>query len=229
MDLRALEIEIKEGLDALSKLENIITIFGGARVSKESKDYRSVVKLARKLAAEGYSIMTGGGPGIMEAANRGLVEYKKDLECGNLGEKQSNNEDSRTSPCSDSIVSIGLNIRLPFEQQMNPYVEVPLEFQNFFSRKLVFKYNSTAFIVAVGGFGTLDELSEVLVQIATGKHERIPVILYGKDYWRGFIQWLKDAMLKVGAISQEELELIQVANKPKQVLRILKNHQKKSL
>ncbi len=228
MDLGALEIEIKEGLKTLENLENIITIFGGARISKASKDYQSVVKLARKLAAEGYSIMTGGGPGIMEAANRGLVEYKKDLECGKFGKSQPcNSEDSKTNPPSNSIVSIGLNIRLPFEQQMNPYVEVPLEFQNFFSRKLVFNYNSTAFIVAVGGFGTLDELSEVLVQIATGKHKKIPIILYGKDYWRGFIQWLKNAMLKVGAISKEELKLIQVANKPKQVLQILRNYQKK--
>lgn len=124
-----------------------------------------------------------------------------------------------------SVVSIGLNIQLPHEQQMNPYVEVPLKFQNFFSRKIVFNYNSTAFIVAVGGFGTLDELSEVLVLIATGKHKRIPIILYGKDYWRGFMQWLKCTMLKEGVISKKELELIQIANKPKKVLKILKKYQ----
>lgn len=125
-----------------------------------------------------------------------------------------------------SVVSIGLNIQLPHEQQMNPYVEVPLKFQNFFSRKIVFNYNSTAFIVAVGGFGTLDELSEVLVLIATGKHKRIPIILYGKDYWKGFMQWLQCTMLKEGVISKKELELIQIANKPKKVLKILKKYQK---
>ncbi len=229
MDLGALEIEIKEGLKTLENLENIVTIFGGARISCESKEYRSVMKLARKLGAKGYSVMTGGGPGIMEAANRGLMEYKKSLEDKRLKDSKKQSKNIAVSDLQirkDSLVSIGLNIQLPHEQQMNPYVEIPLKFQNFFSRKLVFNYNSTAFIVAPGGFGTLDELSEVLVQIATGKHKRIPIVLYGKDYWSGFVDWLKNTMLKMGVISKEELELIQVANKSKQVLKILKENQK---
>ena len=122
-----------------------------------------------------------------------------------------------------NIVSIGLNIQLPHEQEMNPYVEIPLKFQNFFSRKLVFNHNSTAFIVAIGGFGTLDELSEVLVQIATGKHKKIPIILYGKEYWRGFIKWLKKQMLKENLITKQELALLSLADSPKEVLKILKN------
>ncbi|MDE5926115.1 MAG: LOG family protein, partial [Helicobacter sp.] len=154
-------------------------------------------------------------PGIMEAANRGLIQYKKTQGLVSPNASLKNH----------SVVSIGLNIQLPHEQQMNPYVEVPLKFQNFFSRKIVFNYNSTAFIVAVGGFGTLDELSEVLVLIATGKHKRIPIILYGKDYWKGFMQWLQCTMLKEGVISKQELELIQIANKPKKVLKILKKYQ----
>lgn len=173
--------------------------------------------------------MTGGGPGIMEAANRGLMEYKKSLEDKRLKDSKKQSKNIAVSDLQirkDSLVSIGLNIQLPHEQQMNPYVEIPLKFQNFFSRKLVFNYNSTAFIVAPGGFGTLDELSEVLVQIATGKHKRIPIVLYGKDYWSGFVDWLKNTMLKMGVISKEELELIQVANKSKQVLKILKENQK---
>lgn len=235
MDLGALEIEIKKGLSTLENLENIVTIFGGARVGRDTKAYQSVSKLARRLGKEGYSVMTGGGPGIMEAANRGLVEYKNDLKNGKLDKKISKIESQRNEQSAkntslqsakDSIISIGLNIQLPHEQQMNPFVEVPLEFQNFFSRKLVFNYNSTAFVVAMGGFGTLDELSEVLVQIATGKHKRIPIILYGKDYWRGFVQWLRNTMLKESAISKDELELIQIANKPKEVLKILKENQK---
>ncbi|TLD86544.1 TIGR00730 family Rossman fold protein [Helicobacter sp. MIT 05-5294] len=235
MDLGALEIEIKKGLSTLENLENIVTIFGGARVGRDTKAYQSVRKLARRLGKEGYSVMTGGGPGIMEAANRGLVEYKNDLKNGKLDKKrckiefQRNEQSAKNAslqPAKDSIISIGLNIQLPHEQQMNPFVEVPLEFQNFFSRKLVFNYNSTAFVVAMGGFGTLDELSEVLVQIATGKHKRIPIILYGKDYWRGFVQWLRSTMLKESTISKDELELIQIANKPKEVLKILKENQK---
>ncbi|WP_297811054.1 TIGR00730 family Rossman fold protein [uncultured Helicobacter sp.] len=226
MDLEALEIEIKKGLKTLENLEDIVTIFGGARVGRKSEAYYSIMKLARKLAKNGYSIMTGGGPGIMEAANRGLVEYKR-------GWNKDNKKQPKTLEClkpilkSDSIVSIGLNIRLPNEQEMNPYVEVPLEFQNFFSRKLVFNYNSTAFIVALGGFGTLDELSEVLVQIAIGKHKKIPIILYDKSYWRGFMKWLKCTMLEAGAISKEELKLIQVASSPKKVLKILQQSKDK--
>ncbi|WP_297578113.1 TIGR00730 family Rossman fold protein [Helicobacter sp. UBA3407] len=216
MDLSALKAEIKDGLKTLENLDNIVTIFGGARVSCESKAYQSIMKLAQKLGAKGYSIMTGGGPGIMEAANRGLIQYKKTQSLMFPSARLKNH----------SVVSIGLNIQLPHEQQMNPYVEVPLKFQNFFSRKIVFNYNSTAFIVAVGGFGTLDELSEVLVLIATGKHKRIPIILYGKDYWKGFMQWLQCTMLKEGVISKKELELIQIANKPKKVLKILKKYQK---
>lgn len=238
MDIGALEAEIKEGLRTLENLKNIVTIFGGARVCQSSKTYKRVMKLAQKLGENGYSIMTGGGPGVMEAANRGLVEYKKksnnklnkkldrEINKSQFQEYQ-NLESLSTQHQRDSILSIGLNIQLPHEQQMNPYVEVPLEFQNFFSRKLVFNYNSTAFVVAAGGFGTLDELSEALVQIATGKHKKIPIILYGKDYWCGFVKWLNNTMLKENAISKEELKLVQIANKPKEVLRILKESQNK--
>lgn len=207
MQLDALKSEITKGLQTLESLQNIITIFGGARFSIDSAEYANIMRLAYTLGENGYSIMTGGGPGIMEAANRGLMQYKQESN-------------------SDSIFSIGLNIQLPHEQKMNPYVEIPLEFQSFFSRKLVFGYNSTAFIVAMGGYGTLDELSEVLVQIATGKHKRIPIILYGKDYWSGFLAWLETTLLKEGAISKDELELLTPANNPNEVLAILERFKK---
>ncbi|TLD85370.1 TIGR00730 family Rossman fold protein [Helicobacter sp. MIT 11-5569] len=207
MDLEALRQEISKGLHTLEKLENIITIFGGARVSKNHSAYHKTQALAYTLGAHKYSIMTGGGPGIMEAANRGLMQYKQESK-------------------DSSVFSIGLNIQLPHEQKINPYVEIPLEFQNFFSRKLVFSYNSTAFIVAMGGYGTLDELSEVLVQIATGKHKRIPIILYGKDYWSGLLAWLQTTLLKEEAISKEELELLATADNPNEVLEILENFKK---
>ncbi|MBX7490315.1 TIGR00730 family Rossman fold protein [Helicobacter turcicus] len=202
MDLDTLREEISKGLQTLEQLENIITIFGGSRVDCAHTAYHKIQELTYILGAHNYSIMTGGGPGIMEAANRGLMQYKQESK-------------------NDSIFSIGLNIQLPHEQKMNPYVEIPLEFQNFFSRKLVFNYNSTAFIVAMGGYGTLDELSEVLVQIATGKHKRIPIILYGKDYWSGFLTWLETKLLDEGVISKVELELLTLVDSPNEVLEVL--------
>lgn len=207
MDLDALKQEISKGLKALEHLKNIITIFGGARIDSTHESYIKVQELAYTLGTHKYSIMTGGRPGIMEAANRGLMQYKQESK-------------------EDSIFSIGLNIQLPFEQKMNPYVEIPLEFQSFFSRKLVFNYNSTAFIAAMGGYGTLDELSEVLVQISTGKHKRIPIILYGKDYWDGFLLWLEKTLLKEGSISKKELGLLMVADSPSETLKILENFKK---
>lgn len=193
--------EISKSFEVLKRYDNVVTIFGSARINSSHKDYKKVQKLACKLGEMGYSIMTGGGPGMMEAANRGLLQAKEK---------------------NPQVVSIGLNIQLPNEQHMNPYVEVPLIFENFFSRKLVFNHNSTAFIVAMGGFGTLDELSEVLVQISTGKHKKIPIILYGRDYWKGLIKWFKNRLLKEGMISKEELALLSFADSPKEVLRIFK-------
>lgn len=200
--LKAYE-EIEKSFKVLSDFNNVITIFGSARIKQDSKDYQKICKLAKKLGKKGYSIMSGGGPGIMEAANKGLLEAKK----------LQNNKNQ---------VSIGLNIQLPFEQEMNPYVEIPLKFEHFFSRKLVFNYNSTAFIVAKGGFGTLDELSEVLVQISTGKHKKIPIILYDKKFWKGMLRWFKKRLLKEGLINLADLELLQTASTPKEVLKILK-------
>ncbi|MDD6055178.1 MAG: TIGR00730 family Rossman fold protein [Helicobacteraceae bacterium] len=207
MDLENLQSEIKDSLKSLENIQNIITIFGSARLKSDNKHYKKIKKLSYILAQNGYSIMTGGGSGIMEAANFGLKTYKD------------KNKDS-------SVYSIGLNIQLPFEQKMNNFVEIPLKFQSFFSRKLVFNYNSTAFIVAIGGFGTLDELSEVLVQISTKKHKRIPIILYNKSYWSGFTKWLKKTMLKQGVITKDELKLLKIANKPKEVLKILNDFKK---
>lgn len=200
--LKAYE-EIEKSFKVLSDFNNVITIFGSARIKQDSKDYQKICKLAKKLGKKGYSIMSGGGPGIMEAANKGLLEAKKLQN-------------------SKNQVSIGLNIQLPFEQEMNPYVEIPLKFEHFFSRKLVFNYNSTAFIVAKGGFGTLDELSEVLVQISTGKHKKIPIILYDKKFWKGMLRWFKKRLLKEGLINLADLELLQTASTPKEVLKILK-------
>lgn len=208
MDLEALTLEISQGLHVLEHLKNIVTIFGGARVDSKETSYKSIEQLAYTLGENGYSIMTGGGPGIMEAANRGLMQCKQESK-------------------SHSIFSIGLNIELPCEQNINPYVEIPLKFQSFLSRKLIFSQNSIGFIVAMGGYGTLDELSEILVQISTGKHKKIPIILYDRAYWQGFMQWLENTLLRHRAISKKELELLEFADTPQEALDIL-THFKKS-
>ena len=195
--------EIKQSFKELKNYKNVITIFGSARIKADSKAYKKITKLSFILGKNHYSIMSGGGPGLMEAANKGLIKAKK-----KMGNKK--------------IHSIGLNIQLPFEQNMNPFVEIPLVFENFFSRKLVFAYNSTAFIVAPGGFGTLDELFEVLVLIATKKHPKIPIILYDKKFWKDLLSWFKNELLKQGLINQNDLDLILLANKPKEVLEILR-------
>ncbi|WP_104721405.1 LOG family protein [Helicobacter mesocricetorum] len=194
--------EVCKSFEVLKPYENILTIFGGARVQRQSEAYQKIERLAFKLGREGYSIMTGGGPGIMEAANKGLVESK----------------DKATK-----VVSIGLNIQLPYEQAMNPYVEIPLIFESFFSRKFVFNHHSIGIVVGQGGFGTLDELSEILTLIATQKMQKIPIILYGRDYWRNFLQWIEGVMLKEGLITKEELEIVSLVDSPEEVLRILKN------
>lgn len=194
--------EVCRSFEALKPYKNILAVFGGARVLENSEAYQNIEKLAFKLGREGYCIMTGGGPGIMEAANKGLVESK--------------DKDSK-------VVSIGLNIQLPHEQAMNPYVEIPLVFENFFSRKFVFNHYSIGIIVGEGGFGTIDELSEILTLIATQKIEKRPIILYGREYWKGFLGWIEEVMLKRGLISQEELGIISIVDSPKEVLRILKN------
>ncbi len=200
--------EVCRSFEVLKPYENILTIFGGARVAKYSEAYKQIERLAFELGKEGYCIMTGGGPGIMEAANKGLVESK--------------DKDSK-------VVSIGLNIQLPHEQTINPYVEIPLIFENFFSRKFVFNHHSIGIIVGEGGFGTLDELSEILTLIATQKIQKIPIILYGKEYRKGFFHWIEEVMLKEGLISKEELEIISIADSPKEVLRILKNRVVKTI
>jgi uncharacterized protein (TIGR00730 family) len=191
---RALRIlsEFVEGFDALASVGPAVTIFGSARVAAESPDYELARGIARRLAERGFAIITGGGPGIMEAANRGCREG------GGL--------------------SIGCNIELPHEQGLNAYVDLGIEFKYFFARKTMFVKYADAFVIMPGGFGTLDELFEALTLIQTGKIRDFPVVLVGKRYWQGMIDWMTATQVKSGAIDPTDLDLLKLTDDPDEVV-----------
>jgi len=173
--------EFVEGFDSLADVSGAVTIFGSARTSPSDPMYLKAVELGRRLAEEKFPVITGGGPGIMEAGNKGARE--------------------------GGTLSVGLNIELPFEQGLNPYVDRGIDFRYFFVRKTMFIKYSTAFVVFPGGFGTLDEMFEALTLIQTGKVKNFPVILFGKSYWKGLVDWIRDTMLAEKKISPGDLDL----------------------
>jgi uncharacterized protein (TIGR00730 family) len=183
--------ECVNGFDVLAHIPPSVAIFGSARTKPNDPNYTAAVMTARLLAKAGFGIITGGGPGIMEAANRGAQEG------GNL--------------------SIGCNIELPFEQASNPYLDISLDFRYFFVRKTLFIKYSNAFVIFPGGFGTMDELFEALTLIQTKKVSNFPVILYGSEYWGGLIGWLRDTMLKVDNISPPDFELLRMSDNPEEI------------
>jgi len=180
--------EFIEGFDTLASVEKAVTIFGSARIGPDDPHYDAAVETARLLAVAGFDIITGAGPGIMEAGNKGAQ----------LGGGR----------------SIGCNIELPFEQGANPYVDTLIHFKYFFVRKTMFIKYSVAFIIFPGGFGTLDELFEALTLIQTGKIYRFPVILFGRYYWAGLLRWLQARVLSEGKISDGDLDLMLVTDDP---------------
>ena len=187
--------EFVEGFEKLGDIKDAVAIFGSARTPTSDPAYLQAVKTAKLLAAAGYPIVTGGGPGIMEAANKGAVE-------GNG-------------------LSIGCNIELPHEQGTNAYVRRSLFFRFFFVRKTMFAKYSMAFVVFPGGYGTLDELFEALTLIQTGKVSVFPVVLFGKAYWQGLVDWLRQTMLAEGKINPEDLNLFHVTDDPEEVVKII--------
>jgi uncharacterized protein (TIGR00730 family) len=194
---RALRIqaEFVEGFDALAELGPAVSVFGSARVSARNPDYRAARALGRALASAGLAVITGGGPGIMEAANRGASEA--------------------------GGISVGCNIELPFEQDLNRYVSLGIEFRYFFVRKTMFVKYAEAFIIFPGGLGTLDELFEALTLVQTGKIRRFPVILYGTHYWSGLIDWIRDQVLEREMISEHDLDLFVVTDDIEQAVKVV--------
>ena len=186
-----------DGFEVMPEFIPAVTFYGSARVKEGNKYYEAARELAKKLVSKGFSIITGGGPGIMEAGNRGAKE---------AGGR-----------------SVGLNITLPMEQVPNPYATVTLNFRYFFARKVMFNKYATAYVLFPGGYGTLDEMTETLVLIQTKKLKPFPVILYGSEYWNGLVQWIKDVLLPNGFISPEDFSLFQVVDDLDEIVQIIVN------
>jgi uncharacterized protein (TIGR00730 family) len=193
--------EFVDGFHELSKVENAVTIFGSARTKETHPWYEAAEKTAKLLVKEGYSVMTGGGPGAMEAANKGAFKA--------------------------SGKSVGLNIDLPFEQKPNPYINHLINFHYFFCRKVMFVKYAKAFVIFPGGFGTLDELFESFTLIQTQRIERFPIILFGSSYWNGLMSWLRDSVLKEKNIDPQDLEIYQIVDRPEDIVKVIKDFYKK--
>jgi uncharacterized protein (TIGR00730 family) len=180
--------EFVEGFDELMRLGPAVSIFGSARTMADHPGYQQCVETARLLGQAGFSIITGGGPGMMEAANAGAR--------------------------AAGVPSVGLNIELPFEQDLNAYADLKIHFRYFFVRKTMFVKYAQAFVIFPGGFGTLDELFESLTLIQTGKIRNFPLVLFGSDYWQGLLEWLRNTVQGEGKISADDLDLIKVTDSP---------------
>ena len=190
--------EFVEGFQFLSELDREVTIFGSARLTPDDKWYQEAVELGALLGKSGFTVVTGGGPGIMEAANRGSYE---------AGGK-----------------SVGINIQLPMEQRINPYVKSSRAFHYFFTRKVILAASAQAYVYFPGGFGTMDELFEILTLIQTEKSEKIPVVLVGRDYWEGLISWVKEVQLKrYGTVSQEDMDIFKVVDTAQEAFDLIKD------
>jgi uncharacterized protein (TIGR00730 family) len=187
--------ELVEGFEALSGVGPAVTIFGSARLSPGSPYYNKCLKVAERLAQDGFAVISGGGPGIMEAANKGAQNANG--------------------------VSVGLNIALPMEQTPNQFQDIRVEFRYFFVRKLMFVKYAVGYVIFPGGFGTMDELFEALTLIQTKKIRSFPVVLVGREYWEGLFDWLRKTMLSANNISPEDLDLMHVVDEPEEVCAII--------
>lgn len=193
--------EFIEGFEFLADLKKEVSIFGSARVPATHQYYKEARKLGTLLGRAGFTIITGGGPGIMEAGNRGAVEA--------------------------GAPSVGLNIELPQEQRINRYVRKPLNFHYFFTRKVMLSVSSQAYIFFPGGYGTLDEMLELITLIQTKKMCRIPIVLVGRQYWTGFFAWVKEAMLAENYIHQEDLDLFTIVDTAEEAFEVIKDSQER--
>lgn len=190
--------EFVEGFERLSSIKPSVSIFGSARTRPEAKEYQLAEEIALKLSDAGFSVVSGGGPGIMEAANKGAQAGK--------------------SP------SIGLNIILPHEQTNNDYQDISLNFRHFFSRKVMFVKYASAYVVLPGGFGTLDEMAEILTLVQTGKTRRIPIVLVCTPFWEGLIAWFRNTLVTEGTIAAADLDLFSVVDSAQEVVDAIFKH-----
>jgi uncharacterized protein (TIGR00730 family) len=193
--------EFVEATERLASIRPAVSIFGSARIPADHAYYVLTEDIARRLSDAGFSVISGGGPGIMEAANKGAYFGK--------------------SP------SVGLNIQLPHEQSGNPYQDISQTFQHFFARKVMFVKFAAAYVVMPGGYGTLDELTEALTLVQTGKIPRIPIILVGSTFWAGLLDWVKTTLVNEGMISPEDIALMQIIDEPEKVVDAIFSHYEK--
>jgi uncharacterized protein (TIGR00730 family) len=195
-----IQSEFVEGFGLLAELPRAVSVFGSARTPQDSPHYAAGVAIGAALAEAGYAVITGGGPGVMEAVNRGASE------AGGL--------------------SVGMGIELPFEQELNEWVDVGIAFRYFFVRKTMFVKYAQAFVILPGGFGTLDELFEALTLVQTRKVTRFPVVLFGSDYWAGLLSWIRETMAGAGTINPADLELMTVTDDVAEVVRVIQESEK---
>jgi uncharacterized protein (TIGR00730 family) len=193
--------EFVDSFETLSRVSPAVTIFGSARIPRKDPYYHAAETLARELARHNLTVITGGGPGIMEAANKGAAR---------AGGR-----------------SVGLNIELPLEQAGNPYANVPIHFHYFFSRKVCFAKYSIAFVFMPGGFGTLDEFAEIVTLVQTQRIPEYPLILFGTKFWRGLLQWMKTRMEKTGYISPGDLNLVTLTDDPQEAVEVILDYERR--
>jgi uncharacterized protein (TIGR00730 family) len=195
--------ELVEGFEALNNIGPAVSVFGSARLAPGSPYYNKCLKVAESLAKDGFAVISGGGPGIMEAANKGAQNANG--------------------------TSVGLNIALPMEQTQNQFQDVRIEFRYFFVRKLMFVKYAIAYVIFPGGFGTLDELFEALTLIQTKKIRGFPVVLVGREYWSGLIDWMKNTLLAADSINKEDLDFMHIVDEPEEVCAIINRRYKDRL
>lgn len=196
--------ELVEGFDKMADVEPAVSIWGSARIKEGEELYRQTVEIAKQLAEMGFSIITGGGPGVMEASNKGARDA--------------------------GVESIGLNIKLPKEQALNPYTTRSITFNHFFVRKIMLVKYASVFVIMPGGLGTLDELTELLTLIQTHKIKPFPVVLFDSKFWKGFLDWLRGSVLTRGFISEDDFDLLRVCDYPAEVIEtVAKWHERKEV
>jgi uncharacterized protein (TIGR00730 family) len=190
--------EFVEGFEKLARIKPSVSIFGSARTQPDHPHYQQAEAIAEALSNAGFSVVSGGGPGIMEAANKGAMQGR--------------------SP------SIGLNIQLPHEQSTNDYQDIGLNFRHFFSRKVMFVKYASAYVVCPGGFGTLDEMAEILTLVQTGKTRNIPIILVHEPFWRGLLDWFENTLVPAGTIDADDLKLLKLIDEPDEIVKAIFDH-----
>lgn len=205
--IQKITAEFTNGFDLMRKVDPAVSIFGSARLKKGSRYWKLCEQTAKVATSTGFSLISGGGPGLMEAANKGaftgIREYKKHF------------------PNERPPINVGLTIELPFEAEANPHVDLEVHFRYFFVRKVMFARYARAFVIMPGGFGTLDELFEALTLMQTDKMEKFPVVLMGSEYWQGLIDWMRSSLLKTGALSEKDFSLFHVLDDPEEAIEMI--------